>query len=65
MRDLIEEENLDSRVQDGLRLFLETGEGTTTEFNLLTDSVDLLTYWSNDWSYLTSWQVGFNFGRAR
>ena len=48
MRDLIEEENLDSRVQDGLRLFLETGEGTTTEFNLLTDSVDLLTYWSND-----------------
>lgn len=48
MRDLIEEENLDSKVQDGLKLFLETEEGTTTGFDLLTDSVDLLTYWSND-----------------
>ena len=48
MRDIIEEENLDSRVQDGLKLFLETEEGTTTGFDLLTDSVDLLTYWSND-----------------
>ena len=48
MRDLAEEENLDSRVQDKLKLFLERGDGTTSGFDLVTDSIDLLTYWLND-----------------
>ena len=48
MRDIIEEQNLESRKSAGVSVFMERNTGKTIKFNLKSDSIDLLDYWVSD-----------------